>query len=73
MSCLAVRKVTIEPHPDGCLVGMDEDGQMYEWGTPAEAVAAIRARDALALKRKGTSTATVVEWRDMPADFTLPE
>ena len=67
-----IRKVTISPHEHGCLIGMDETGQLHEWPTPEAAVAAIRRRDSKAA-RLGESTATLIEWQGMPEGFEPPE
>ena len=66
-----IRKMTLSPHPDGPIIGMDETGQCHEWQSPEAAVLAIKRRDTRAA-RKGESTATVLEWRGMPEGFVPP-
>lgn len=65
------RKTIVSPHVDG-LMAMDEDGQISVHPTPDALIKALQKRDK-ATARKGASTATLIEWRDMPEGFQPPE
>lgn len=67
-----VRKVIAENLRDDYWLVMDEAGDVTEYSSAEAVVTAIKAVDAKAL-RKGVSTATVIEWRDVPAGFIPPE
>lgn len=72
MADIAYRKTIISPREGGWLIGMDEDGQTREFTDPEDAVRFIARRDRRAFAR-GSSTVTLIEWRDMPDGFQPPE
>lgn len=69
------RKVIVELEREGkaeSWLTMDETGQIRNFPTPQGVVRWIKTRDRAAAAR-GVSTATMVEWRNVPDGFTPPE
>jgi hypothetical protein len=67
---IRIRKVTIERSgPD--LLAMDEQGRIRVHPDSQSVTRWVRRRDADA-KRRGRSTITVLEWRNMPPGFSPP-
>lgn len=71
MTDIRIRRVTLEHHECGCVLGMDEDGNVSEYPDAPAAVHAIKLRDTRAAGR-GESTATVLVWCNPPAGFVPP-
>lgn len=69
---IKVRKTIVCPDDDSDgFMTMDEQGNIAVHRTPEAVVQAVKTRDAAAARR-GTSTATLIEWRDMPDGFVPP-
>lgn len=67
---MIARKFIVEPG-DGALLGMDESGNVYGFSAPQGVLRYIARRDR-AESRRGQSTVTTIEWRDMPEGFEVP-
>ena len=67
---IAVRKVVVSLD-DGEWWAMDQDGDIRTFLTPERAVAWVKGVDKKAAK-EGQSTATVIDWRNVPNGFTPP-
>ena len=70
---LRVRKVVVQPSERDPreLLTMDEQGDVRAFGDPTQVVARVKSRDRRTAKR-GRSTISVIEWRDMPTGFRPP-
>lgn len=71
---LHVESVMVRPSQviKGLLLVADQRGMVRCFDTPQQVMKWIKDRDQKAASR-GQSTATVVEWCDMPEDFAPPE
>jgi hypothetical protein len=70
---LRIRKVIVERQADGTILAMDEAGWVREFLDAEAIVRTVKQHDARALRYRGESTVSVLEWRNMGDDFTLPE
>lgn len=67
----STRKIIAEPMGNGWWITMDEDGRTCEFPSAWNLYAELQQTDRF-FARQGISTATVIEWRNVPEGFEVP-